>query len=203
MTLKKMCEMAATFTDRRDDFETVTNPDTGEEWYDPEDDAGIWFENMKMSINSAYQEAARRLLMPDIRTEMELGEGGTLDLDSLSPGITQVKAVFNADGSVNLEYDFVTKFQIRVRDRKAGDTVLLQYYYVPDALEELRDEPIFPESLVAPMVYVALAAANLWAADGKLQKASYWQNMYYKEMNDIRANVRSARDRRIRRRPFR
>lgn len=197
-----MCEAAAVYTDRRDDFVTITD-DKGKPMYDPNDDPGIWFQAMRMSINTAYREAARRLLLPDTRIETELGEGGTIDLNYLSPGVYQVKGLFTADGSAAIEFDFVTKYQIRARGGKEGEDVILQYHYVPDALERLNDEPEFPESLVDPMVYISKACADLWRSERKLDVAQSWENQYYSLLGSIRSDVKAPGLRRIRRRPFR
>lgn len=194
--------MAAVYTDRRDDFVTITN-DKGKEVYDPNDDPGIWFEAMKTSINTAYREVSRRLLMPDRRSVQALGEGGTIDLMTLLPGVQTVKAVYSADETQALAFDFVTKSKIRVRGMKENDEVLLQYHYVPEALESLSDEPEFPESLVDPMVYIALACADLWRSERKTDIAQVWENRYFSMLGSIKTDLKSPRLRRMRRAPFR
>lgn len=202
MTLREMCEQAAVYTDRRDDFVTITGAD-GKPVYDPEDDPGIWYQAMKMSINTAYREAARRLMLPDMRAETELGENGTIDLLYMSPGVSQVKAIYNADATAALPFDFETKFRIKVRGGKEGDDVIIQYCYVPDALESFTDEPEFPESLVDPMLYISLACADLWRSERKLEVAQVWENRYYSILGGIRTDLKSPSLRRIRRSPFR
>lgn len=196
MNLKRMCELAAAYTDRRDDFVTITGED-GKEVYDPNDDPGIWFEIMRRSINTAYAEAARRLLMPDMRIETELGENGTIDLLYLSPGVQTVKAVYTEDASMALRFDFETKYRIRVRGMKEGDTVTLQYHYVPDPLDKFTDEPEFPESLVDPMVYISRAAADIWLSERKMEIAQMWEVKYETLLRSIRSDMRSAGSRRI------
>lgn len=203
MTLKEMCQRAAELTDRADDFVTVKNPDTGEEWYDPNDDPGIWYNIMKQGINTAYREVARRMMMPDMRIETELGKGGRINLLELKPGVSKVKAVYNADGSYALQYDFITQFEIKVRDGREGQDVIVHYAYVPDAMERFTDEPIFPESLVDPAVYIAMAASKIWATERKFQAANYHQAEYYALLASIKSDVKSSKDRRIRRSVFR
>ena len=86
MTLKQMCEQAAVYTDRADDFVTIPDPvDPERQIYDPEDDPGIWYQAMKTSINAAYREVARTLLMPDTRVETELGEDGSMTILPYAP----------------------------------------------------------------------------------------------------------------------
>ena len=201
MNLKELCEQVAVYTDRRDDFVTITK--NGVEMYDPDDDPGVWFEAMKTSINTAYREAARRLLMPDIRAAVTLGEGGSIDLLGMAPGVQTVKAVYSEDGSAAIGYDFETKYLIRIRGGKVGDKVLLQYHYVPDPLDKFTDEPVFPESLVDPMVYISLAVCDLWLLERKIDIAMQWQSKYYGMLGSIKKDMRSARDRRIRRAIFR
>ena len=201
MTLKEMCELTAVHTDRRDDFVVTTIK--GAEVYDPEDDPGLWFESMKSSINLAYREVARRLLMPDIRMTMELDKDGGVDLTMMRPDVITMKAVYSEDGSTLRQYDFETKYRIIVRGGKPGERVLIQYHYVPEPLEDFDDEPVFPEGLVDPMVYVSLAAANLWLMERKIDIANEWRARYYEALNNIRGDMRSPRDRRIRRAIFR
>lgn len=207
MNLIEMCEQVAVYTDRRDDFVTIKRDDlaTGKviEMYDPEDDPGIWYAAMKMSINNAYREVARMLTMPDTRVEAELGEGGVIDLMYQSPDVLQVKGVYSADGSYALEYDFVTKYQIKVRGGKEGQPVLLHYCYAPDPLEDFRDEPVFPEGLVDPMVYISLACADLWMMERKTAPAQMWQQRYYTALSGIRRDMRSSAKRKINRARFR
>ena len=204
MTLKKLCEMTAVYTDRRDDFVTIADPDNpGKQIYDPNDDPGIWFSAMKTSINTAYREAARRLLSPDIRVETVLGPDGTIDLMELTPGVQTVKAVYNEDASAGLAFDFETKYRIRVRRGKRGDRVVLQYHYVPDPLESLNDEPVFPESMVDPMVYISLAVSDLWMLERKLEPAQMWQQKYYNLLSSLKRDMKSANMRKIRRAIFR
>lgn len=194
--------MVAVYTDRRDDFVTITD-DKGKEIYDPNDDPGNWFAAMKQSINTAYREVARRLLMPDMRIETMLGENGTIDLMEMSPDVQTVKAVYNADGSAALKYDFETKYRIRVRGGKDGDEVILHYHYVPDPLERLTDAPEFPEGLVDPMIYISLAASDLWKSERKIDIAQVWENKYYSMLSGLRADMRDPGSRRIRKSRFR
>ena len=141
--------------------------------------------------------------MPDMRLETELGEDGVIDLMYLSPGVSKVKAVLNADASAYLQYDFITQFQIRVRGGREGQDVILHYCYVPDALEDFNDEPVFPESLVDPAIYIAMAASKIWAMERKFQAANYHQAEYYALLANVRGDVRSGAKRRIPRRAFR
>ena len=204
MTLKQMCEQAAVYTDRADDFVTIPDPvDPERQIYDPEDDPGIWYQAMKTSINAAYREVARTLLMPDTRVETELGEDGTIDLLYLSPAVLQFKGVYSPDGSSALQYDFVTKYQVRVRGGREGQDVLIQYAYAPEPLESFNDEPVFPDGLVEPMVYIARACADLWLMERKIQPAQAWQAQYYAALAGIRRDVKSAEKTRIRRARFR
>lgn len=192
----------AVYTDRRDDFVTITDKD-GNEVYDPEDDPGVWFEAMKASINNAYREAARKLLMPDTIMPYILDRSMEIDLTGIQPDVYQLIAVFNADRSAALTFDFVTKNRIRLKSGRAGDTVMIQYHFVPDPLVSFRDEPIFPEGLVDPMVYVCRAAADLWMLERKTQPAQMWETRYYSLLSSIKRDMKSASMRRIKRSRFR
>lgn len=202
MTLKEMCIRVAVETDRADDFVTIINKD-GKEVYDPDDDPGMWYKCMVLGINNAYREVARRLLLPDTREEVVLNDNGEIELMGLYPGVSQVIAVYNRTGSEGRQFDFLTKFRIRVRGGKKDDVVQLHYNYVPEALERFTDEPEFPEHLVDPMVYISRAAADIWMMERKFQAAQAWENRYYSLLSSIRSDMRSAANRRIPKSRFR
>lgn len=192
----------AVYTDRRDDFVTITD-DKGKEIYDPQDDPGVWFEAMKASINNAYREVARKLLMPDMRTEFPLDRNCEIDLFGVQPDVMQLIAVYNEDESAALQFDFITKNRIRMRNGKPGETVVVQYHYVPDPLESFTDEPVFSEGLVDPMVYICRAAADLWMLERKMQPAQMWETRYYSLLGSIKRDMKSASMRRIKKSRFR
>lgn len=193
----------AVYTDRRDDFVTIIDKTTGKEVYDPEDDPGVWFEAMKTSINNAYREVARKLMMPDEIVPFTTDQNNEIDLMGVQPDVYQLIAVFNADRSAALKFDFITKYRIRMRTGKAGDQVMVQYNYVPEPLEKFYDEPVFPEGLVDPMVYVSRAAADLWMMERKTQPAQLWETRYYSLLGSIRQDLKSASMRKIKRGRFR
>lgn len=193
----------AVYTDRRDDFVTIIDEKTGKEVYDPEDDPGIWFQAMKASINNAYREVARALLMPDTRREFYIGDDMELDLTCMQPDLLQLIAVYNADESAAIPFDFVTKNRIRLRSGKAGDKVLIHYHFVPEPLAAFDDEPIFPEGLVDPMIYVCRAAADLWMLERKAQPAQMWETRYFSLLGSVRRDMKSASMRRIKKSRFR
>lgn len=192
----------AVYTDRKDDFVTITD-DKGKEVYDPQDDPGVWFEAMKASINNAYREVTRKLLMPDVRTEFPLDCNCEIDLFGIQPDVMQLIAVYNADESAALQFDFITKNRIRLRNGKPGEKVVVQYHYVPDPLESFTDEPVFSEGLVDPMVYICRAAADLWMLERKVQPAQMWETRYYSLLGSIKRDMKSASMRRIKKSRFR
>lgn len=192
----------AVYTDRRDDFVTITDKD-GNEVYDPEDDPGVWFEAMKSSINNAYREVARKLLMPDVRKVFEADESSEIDLIGLEPEVLQLIAVYNEDGSAALQFDFLTKNRIRLRNGMPGMKIMLQYHFVPAPLENFEDEPIFPEGLVDPMVYVSRAAADLWMMERKTQPSQMWETRYYGMLGSFKRDMKSAAMRKIKKSRFR
>ena len=202
MNLREMCDLVAVYTDRKDDFVTIED-NTGKEVFDPNDDPGIWFAAMKTSINNAYREVARKLMMPDMHQQVTLMQGGEIDLFQMSPDVLQVIAVYNADATAALKFDFINKNRIRVRDGKEKDKVQLQYCYAPDPLESFKDEPVFPEGLVDPMVYICRAAADLWMMERKTQPAQLWETRYYGLLGGIKRDFKSAAMRRIPKKRFR
>lgn len=202
MTLDEMCRQVAVYTDRADDFVKITLPN-GKQGYDPEDDPGMWFEAMKKSINTAYMEVARTILMPDRLEETALEEGGELDLADLDPAVLKFKKVWNADKTFAYQYDFLTKFRIKVQGGYEGLDVIAEYCYAPEPLEKFTDEPEFSEGLVDPMVYISLACADIWLMERKIQPSQEWRTRYYQMLNSVRKDVKSAEKSRIKRARFR
>ena len=78
-------------------------------------------------------------------------------------------------------------------------------FYLPlfPALAEEYDEPIFPESMVDPSVYIALAVARVWQSERKTGAAQMWLNEYYQKLRSLRGSIRSGVRRRLPRTLFR
>ena len=196
MTLDEMCMAAARYSDRYDEFE---KNDEGQY----EDDAAHYFKVFRDAINEAYMTVSREYAMPDTRAEVDVGEEGIIDLLSVEPVVCTVHDVLNADGSANLPYNFRTKYEIEVIGASEGDTVTLVYHYLPDKLEKLRDEPIFTEGIVDPMVYISLAVARMWKSEKKFDYANQWMQEYYSQLRNIKSSMLNRNKRRIPRRRFR
>ena len=196
MTLDEMCIAAARYSDRYDEFEK--NED-GEY----EDDALLYFETFRDAINEAYHAVARECAMPDRYERAVVNEDGLVDLKELSPEIYGIKDVLDEHRSMNLSYTFDTKFLIRVVDTVPGNMVTIYYHYIPEKLEDLEDTPIFPESIVDPMVYITLAVARIWKAEKKFDYSNQWMAEYHSLLSKIKNNLKSRANRRIPRRRFR
>ena len=196
MTLDEMCIAAARYSDRFDEFEK----DSSGEYVD---DARQYFDVFRDAINEAYFAVARECLMPDDYATITVGEDGFVDLKAVSPEVYAVKDVLDKHRTTNLAYTFDTKFRIRVEGAKPGDQVTLFYHYVPDKLSMLTDVPVFPESVVDPMVYICLAVARIWMSEKKFDYANQWLQQYYLLLNKVKSNMQSRADRRIPRRRFR
>ncbi len=201
MTLDEMCRQVAVYTDRADDFVKTTI--NGEQVYDPDDDPGIWYAAMKGSINNAYREVARTILMPETFKVVTLGEGAEVDLLGLDPAVLKMKAVYNRDRSAALDYDFVNRFRLKIKNCMPGDAVALAYAYAPEPLEQLTDEPIFAEGLVDPMVYISLACADIWLMERKLQPEQEWRQRYYSALAGVKKSLKSSAKSRIKKPLFR
>jgi hypothetical protein len=85
----------------------------------------------------------------------------------------------------------------------SGEKLILHYHYLPEPLAKEYDEPIFPESLVDPSVYIALAVARVWQSERKMGAAQMWLNEYYQKLRSLRGSVRSGVRRRLPRTLFR
>jgi len=196
MTLDEMCIAAARYSDRYDEFEKNTD----EEY---EDDALHYFNVFRDAINEAYAAVARECMMPDMYSTLKVGKDGTVDLTALSPEIYGIKDVLNKNRTANLAYNFETKFTISVPDAAVGDTVTIYYHYIPKRLEDQGDSPVFPESMVDPMVYISLAVARIWMSEKKFDYANQWLQQHYLLLNKIKNGLKSRANRRIPRRMFR
>lgn len=200
MTLDEMCMMAARLSDRYDEFEKTENEE-GKMVY--QDDALHYFNVFRDGINEAYFEVARSRCEPDVYTETEVDEEGKIGLEYLYPLPHTVKNVLNAERTAAVPFEFETRFTLLVTGAKPGDTVQVYYHYVPDRLEAYNDEPVFPESVVDPMIYVQLAVARMWQSEKKLTLYQQAMQEYYSKLRDVRPTMKSGNLKRVPRRPFR
>lgn len=195
-----MCEMAARYSDRADEFFMVEG-ENGQMEY--RDEALLCFRLFRDAINEAYFDVARRRLLPDVRVRVKAGEDGVIDLTLLSPVPHAVVKALEADGEGEIPFLFQTRFAVRVDKKYAGREIVLQYHYLPDPLLSPWEEPIFPESAVDPMVYVSLAVARVWQSERKTSQYQVWMSEYYQKLRRIRPDMRDRRRRRISRGPVR
>ena len=200
MTLDEMCIMAARYSDRYDEFEKTENENGGMEYAD---DALHYFNIFRDAINEAYFEVARTRCEPDIYTVTQVDDENKLMLERLHPQPYSVKNVLNVTKTMAIPFDFETKFVLDVKGANPGDDVVLYYSYLPDRLEQYNDEPIFPESVVDPMVYVTLAVARMWQSEKKLTLYESWMQNYRSMLYGIRSTMRGGNLRRIPRSRFR
>lgn len=199
MTLDEMCIAAARYSDRYDEFEkTELN---GEEVY--EDDALHYFNVFRDAINEAYMAVSREYAMPNIRTKVNVGNDGVIDLSGIYPLVYTVQDVLNFTETANIPYTFRTKYEIQLEDVQKDEMITLVYHYLPDRLEELKDEPIFTDAMVDPMVYICLAVARIWQSEKKFDYANQWLQQYYTLLRSVKSSMIDRSKRRIPRRMFR
>ena len=200
MNLGGMCMMAARWSDRYDEYVKTIRED-GEAVFTGE--AQHWFKLFRDAINEAYFEIARTRMSPDMRVECVLGNDRVISMEKMEPEACGVCGVYRADGVTEAEFVFRSRNEIEVVGAKAGETVILQYHYLPKRLEDELDEPVFSEAAVDPAVYAALATARIWQSERKLGAAQYWLGEYYQKLRSIRPDMRPARKRRLPGRRFR
>jgi hypothetical protein len=201
MTLEEMCQMAARYSDRYDEFEKTLNEETGKMEY--QEDALHYFNIFRDAINEAYHEAARTRCEPDVYTEVEVNDDGQINLQYLFPQPYSVKNVMNTLRTEAIAFDFETRFVLNVTGAKPGDTVCVYYGYLPERLEAYTDEPVFPDSAVDPMVYVSLAVARIWQSEKKLTLYESWMQDYYASLRQVRPTMKGGNLRRVPRGRFR
>ena len=195
MTLDEMCIAAARHADRYDEMEKVDGV--------YEDDAEHYFNVFRDAINEAYFEISRNYGKPDMYKTIVVPSDGIIDLTSLDPVPYAVLNLYDSDRKNMVLFHFNTRFEIVPEDVSSGTSVVLYYQYHPDRLEALTDEPIFPESIVDPMVYISLAVARIWLSEKKIDLFNTWMNQYYAYLREINATMRKSHSRRIPRRVFR
>ena len=200
MTLEDMCIMAARYSDRYDEFEK-TEDDDGKLLY--QDDALHYFNVFRDGINEAYHEVARTRCEPDVYVEAAVGDEGKIHLGLMTPLPYSVKNVLNKTRTEAVSFEFETKFVLKATGVKPGETVCVYYNYLPDRLEQLTDEPVFPESAVDPMVYVTLAVARMWQSEKKLTLYESWMQNYRSMLYGVRPTMKGGNLRRLPRMPFR
>ena len=194
MNLKEMCEMAARYSDRYDEFELAVD-ENGKSAY--QDEALHYFNVFKDAINEAYFEVSRVRMLPDTYEETVVPEDKQIDLSTFYPSPYMLKNVLVRDRSAAVDFDFHTRFVIEIKGARAGETVVLYYHYLPDRLETIYDEPIFPESVVDPMVYVTLAVARMWQSEKKMANYQVWMSEYYSKLRTVQSSMKSSTNRRI------
>lgn len=199
MTLDDMCKSAARYADRYDEFEK-TEDENGRMVY--EDDALHYFNVFRDAINEAYFEIARGWSKPDTYAAVTVPQSEKIDLTSLDPVPFRLNNVLDEKREKSLFFVFETRYVIRVKGQ-AGNKITLYYQYLPERLEMMSDEPIFPESVVDPMVYISLAVARIWLSEKKIDLYNTWMAQYYSMLKQVRGDLRSAERRRIPRRSFR
>ena len=197
VTLGRMCEAAARYSDRYDEYIRTggTNEFEGE--------ARNWFHIFRDAVNEAYFEISRSRLTPEIRVEYELEKDRVIQLAWLNPEACSVCGVYRADGQTEAEYVFRTRTEIEVIGAQPGEKVVLHYHYLPDRLEKESDEPVFPESMADPMIYISLAVARMWQSERKPAAAQPWLAEYYQKLRVIRPDMKPARRKRLPRTLFR
>lgn len=200
MTLDEMCMMAARYSDRYDEFEKTEN-EQGKMVY--QDDALHYFNIFRDAINEAYFEVARTRCEPDTYVETTVDENGQINLEYLSPQPYSLKNLLTINRRQSVSFDFETKFVLNVTGAKPGDTVCVYYNYMPERLDSLNDEPIFPESVVDPSVYVNLAVAKMWQSEKKLTLYQSWLNDYRTALYAVRPTMKGGNLRRLPRGRFR
>ena len=200
MNLGGMCRLAARYSDRYDEYVKTTAQDGSEAF---EGEALHWFEVFRDAINEAYFEISRSRLTPQCRLEVQLPADRVIDLYQMQPEMCSICGVYRLDGMTEVGYVFINRTSIEVTGARGGDAVIVEYHYLPERLEAESDEPVFPESLADPSIYVALAVARVWQSERKMSAAQYWLSEYYQKLRAIRTSLKSVRRRRLPRMMFR
>lgn len=195
MTLEEMCNMAARYSDRYDEFEKTAS---GAIPY--EDDALHYFNVFRDAMNEAQREVSRMYAMPDMWKNLTLNAKKQIDLAALEPGVYTVKNLLK-DGAP-VDYTFETKYVLNV-EANQGDSVSLLYHYIPENMEMISDEPYFTEAQVDPMVYVSLAVARMWYSEKKFDYGDRWMGQYQAHLREIKSSLKDRSRRRIPRGVFR
>ena len=185
MTLDSLCRMAARCADRSDEF-VKTADESGVMRYQGE--ALILFRLFRDAINEAYAEIARTGLMPGLFLPVEVPADGVIRLDRAVPSAAALEEVLDQAREKPYAYRFLSRFEVKIIGAAPGDTVVLHVQVIPAPLAEEDDEPVFPEAVADPMIYVSLAVARLWQSERRLAAAQSWQNDYYRLLRSVRSS---------------
>ena len=196
MNLGRMCEAAARYSDRYDEYVKADGASF-------EGEALHWFNIFRDAVNEAYFEIARCVRQPEMVRELELSADRVIDLRALEPEPAALIGVYRMDGMTGIEYIFRTRWMIEITGAKAGERVMLKWMYLPERLEAEEDEPMFPETLADPMIYIALATARIWQSERRMSDAQIWINEYCRRLRELRPTLKNARMRRLPRTIFR
>ncbi|MBQ8954912.1 MAG: hypothetical protein IJ048_12445 [Clostridia bacterium] len=186
MTLDNMCRIAARMADRSDEL-VKTADETGATAYRGE--AALLFNLFRDAINEAYMEIARSGLMPGRFAPVTVPPSRIIRLDEAAPDAAALMEVWSADHSRQYDHRFVSRFDLRVPDARAGETVLLHIHTIPAPLVAETDEPVFSEAVADPMIYVSLAVTRLWQSERRLAAAQIWHNEYYRLLRTVRSSA--------------
>lgn len=200
MTLDEMCQTAARLSDRFDEFEKTTD-ESGSEVY--QDDALHYFNVFRDAINEAYYAVARKRYAPYKYYTLTVPSDKEVDLSVVTPNVYDILNLLNAERTRAIKFTFIEKELIYVDGANAGDEVVLYYHYIPDKLTEYSDEPIFPDIIVDPMVYITLAVARMWQSEKKSTQYSIWMAEYHQAIREVATDMRGKRAKRIPRPLFR
>lgn len=196
MNLGRMCEAAARYSDRYDEF---VKTDGG----NFEGEALHWFNLFRDAVNEAYFEIARCAREPEMKKEITLGADRVIDLREMEPEAVAMIGVYRMDGQTEAEFIFRERRIIEVTGARAGEKVILRWQYLPQRLEKESDEPVFSEALADPMIYIALATARIWQSERRMSDAQIWINEYYRRLRALRPTMKNAGKRRLPRTMFR
>ena len=126
---------------------------------------------------------------------------GVIRLDKAVPSAAALEEVWDEGRRRTYAFRFISRFDVKVPEAKPGETVVLHVLCMPSPLTEEDDEPIFPEAVADPMIYVSLAVARLWQAERRLPASQSWMTDYYHLLRAVRSSGGHAAKRRFPR-PF-
>lgn len=135
------------------------------------------------ALNRAYKRICREKYRLNTEDTIILDNTLTIDCNKLSKKFMLFNAVYDSNGN-ELAYTFKNTNIINLPYNQSGDTVIINYSYLPDDLKNMTDEPLLPDATVDHKLICYYAAYEYFIIDDN-EQASYWLNLWNDGFNSI------------------
>lgn len=141
----------------------------------------------KSALNYAKNKIAREKYAPSTSETVVLDSNLQFSITSLSKSFRFVKAIKNANG-YSIFWEKSVGGKIKCPNENAGDTVTVEYSYMPYDLASLFDVLDLPEYVVDPKILCYYAAYMYFVTEGNnrdLDKSQFWLGLWNDGLESI------------------